>query len=90
MRCSLRAFKTHCNSVGVDVHNPTQISGVETATLNPNVGGTKNRRVIFTQVAPPEALQIHDLRVIHKEIHLNTRHSRIRCHSLIKGYQMQQ
>ena len=34
------------------------------------IWGAKDRCMIFTQVVSPEAFQIHDLRVIHIEVHL--------------------
>lgn len=55
----------------------TQLRRSERATaLKQEVGGTKNGLVIFTQMTTTEALEIHNLRMIHIEIHLKEQRPR--------------
>lgn len=50
--------------------------------LKQEVGGTENGFVIFTQMTTTEALKIHNLRMIHIEIHL--KESRRRNKNLVR------
>jgi len=84
-------FSKHLHSYGIkEAHNIRHIRhntyignshntrcSARATTLKQEVGGTENRLVIFTQMTTTEALEIHNLRMIHIEIHLKNQDEEI-------------